>query len=203
MAALDDLAHKLGMNPLEFFKKNIELTGPRASTYMDEFPVADEWMGWSKGWHPCGDKTPGPIQRGLGMSMHTWGGRGHQSECDLTIQPDGSVTIKMGTQDLGTGTRTAILAVAADTLGLTPQQITLLYGDTRYPMSGGSGGSTTIGGFSSATRRASVDARGALFAKASPVLGSTPEPREAVTCQAPVKCQALTAPSSKAAGSKL
>ena len=37
------------------------------------------------------------------MSMHTWGGRGHQSECDLTIQPDGSVAIKMGTQDLGTG----------------------------------------------------------------------------------------------------
>ena len=47
-----------------------------------------------------------------------------------------------GTQDLGTGTRTAILAVAADTLGLTPQQINLLYGDTQYPPSGGLGGST-------------------------------------------------------------
>ena len=143
MAALDDLAHKLGMNPLEFFKKNIELTGPRANIYLDEFPVADELMSWSKRWHPRGDKTPGPIKRGLGVSMHTWGGRGHQSECDLTIQPDGSVTIKMGTQDLGTGTRTAIMAIAADTLGLTPQQINLLYGDTQYPPSGGSGGSTS------------------------------------------------------------
>ena len=95
MAALDDLAHKLGMNPLEFFKKNIELTGPRANIYMDEFPIADELMSWSNRWHPRGDKTPGPIKRGLGMSIHTWGGRGHQSECDLTIQPDGSVTIKM------------------------------------------------------------------------------------------------------------
>src|SRR5213076_1960212 len=105
--------------------------------------------------------------------LHTWGGRGHQSECDLTIQPDGSVTIKMGTQDLGTGTRTAILAVAADTLGLAPEQITLLYGDTRYPMSGGSGGSTTIGGVCGTTRRASVDARDALFSKVAPLLGST------------------------------
>src|SRR5256885_16080252 len=127
------------------------------------------------------------------MSMHTWGGRGHQSECALPIQPDGSVTIKMGTQDLGTGTRTAILAVAADTLGLTPQQITLLYGDTRYAMSGGSGGSTTIGGVSSATRRAFVDARDALFAKVAPVLGSAPEQLEVVKGPGCVESQASKA----------
>ncbi len=187
MAALDDLSHTLGMNPLDFFKKNIELTGPRANIYMDEFPIADELMGWSKRWHARGDNAPGPIKQGLGMSMHTWGGRGHQSECDLTIQPDASVTIKMGTQDLGTGTRTAILAVAADTLGLTPQQITLFYGDTRYPMSGGSGGSTTIGGVSSTTRRAAVDARDALFAKIAPALDATPDQLECVKGQVRVK----------------
>ena len=203
MASLDDLAHKLGMNPLEFFKKNIELTGPRANIYMDEFPIADELMGWSKRWHPRGDKTPGPIKRGLGMSIHTWGGRGHQSECDLTIQPDGSVTIKMGTQDLGTGTRTAILAVAADTLGLTPQQINLLYGDTQYPPSGGSGGSTTIGGVSSTTRRAAVDARDALFAKVAPALGATPEQLEAVKGQIRVKGQASKALAWKEACAKI
>ena len=187
MGALDDLAHKLSMNPLEFFRKNIELTGPRANIYMDEFSVADELMGWSTRWHPRGDKAPGPIKRGMGMSFHTWGGRGHQSECDLTIQPDGSVTIKMGTQDLGTGTRTAILAVAADTLGLSPQQVTLLYGDTRYPMSGGSGGSTTIGGVSSTTRRAAIDARDALFAKIAPALGVAPDQLESVKGQIRVK----------------
>jgi len=203
MAALEDLAHKLGMNPLEFFKKNIELTGPRANIYMDEFPIADELMGWSKRWHPRGDKTPGPIKRGLGMSIHTWGGRGHQSECDLTIQPDGSVTIKMGTQDLGTGTCTAILAVAADTLGLTPQQINLLYGDTQYPPSGGSGGSTTIGGVSSTTRRAAVDARDALFAKLAPALGATPEQLEAVKGQIRVKGQASKALAWKEACAKI
>jgi xanthine dehydrogenase YagR molybdenum-binding subunit len=187
MGALDDLAHKLGMNPLEFFKKNIELTGPRANIYLDEFAIADELMGWSKRWHRRGDDTPRTIKNGLGMSLHTWGGRGHQSECDLTIQPDGSVTIKMGTQDLGTGTRTAIMLVAADTLGLSPQQITLLYGDTRYPVSGGSGGSTTIGGVSSTTRRAAIDARNALFAKVAPALGTSPDQLEATKGQIRVK----------------
>jgi xanthine dehydrogenase YagR molybdenum-binding subunit len=203
MAALDDMAHKLGMNPLEFCKKNIEMTGPRANVYMDEFPIADELMGWSKHWHGRGDTASGPIKRGLGMSMHTWGGRGHQSECDLTIQPDGSVTIKMGTQDLGTGTRTAILAVAADTLGLSPQQITLLYGDTRYPMSGGSGGSTTIGGVSSTTRRAAVDARDALFAKVAPALGTTADQLEAVKGQIRVKGTASKALAWKDACAKI
>jgi xanthine dehydrogenase YagR molybdenum-binding subunit len=203
MAALEDLAAKLGMNPLEFFKKNIELTGPRANVYRDEFEVADDLMGWSKRWHQRGDSTAGAIKQGLGMSMHTWGGRGHQSECDLTIQPDGSVTIKMGTQDLGTGTRTAIMAVAADTLGIAPQQITLLYGDTRYPMSGGSGGSTTIGGVSSTTRRAAVDAREALFAKVAPALGSTPDQLEAVKGQVRVKGNSSKALSWKDACAKI
>ena len=203
MSALDDLAHKLSMNPLEFFKKNIELTGSRANIYMDEFPIADELMGWSKRWHARGDKTPGPIKHGLGMAMHTWGGRGHQSECDLTIQPDGSVTIKMGTQDLGTGTRTAILAMAADTLGLTPEQITLYYGDTRYPMSGGSGGSTTIGGVSSTTRRAAVDARDALFAKVAPALGVAPDQLEAVKGQIRVKVEPSKTVEWKAACAKI
>jgi xanthine dehydrogenase YagR molybdenum-binding subunit len=203
MAALDDLAHKLDMNPLEFFKKNVELTGSRANIYSDEFPIADELMGWSKRWHKRGDSTPGPIKHGLGMSMHTWGGRGHQSECDLTLQPDGSVTITMGTQDLGTGTRTAIMAVAADTLGLTPQQITLLYGDTRYPMSGGSGGSTTIGGVSSTTRRAAVDARDALFAKIAPALGATPDQLECVQGQVRVKATPSKALSWKDACAKI
>ena len=77
------------------------------------------------------------MKRGLGLSIHTWGGRGHDSNCDLTIHPDGSVEIKMGTQDLGTGTRTIIIMVAADTLGIPMDNVKLLIGDSRYPVSGG------------------------------------------------------------------
>ncbi len=74
-------------------------------------------MGWKEKWRPRGQNISGNIARGLGLSLHTWGGRGHASDCDLSIHPDGSVDIKMGTQDLGTGTRTCIMIVAADTLG--------------------------------------------------------------------------------------
>jgi xanthine dehydrogenase YagR molybdenum-binding subunit len=180
ICAFDDLAAKLNMNPVDFWLKNIELTGARSKYYKDEFPIADKLMNWSARWHPRGDKTPGSVKQGLGVSLHTWGGRGHASECDLTINGDGSVEIKMGTQDLGTGTRTCIMAVAADTLGLPLENIRLLIGDNKYPVSGPSGGSSTIGGVSSSTRRASVDARDALFAKVAPALDAKPEELEAV-----------------------
>ena len=84
-------------------------------------------MGWKEKWHPRGQNMSGNIARGLGLSLHTWGGRGHASDCDLTIHPDGSVDIKMGTQDIGTGTRTTIAIVAADTLGLTVERHQALY----------------------------------------------------------------------------
>jgi len=86
----------------------------------------------------------------------------------------------MGTQDLGVGTRTAILIVAADSLGIPMEAIDLKIGDNQYPASGGSGGSTTIGGVSASTRRAAVDALNELLAKVAPGLKAKPEELESV-----------------------
>ena len=179
MSALEDLAAQLNMNPLDLFLKNIELTGTRAGIYRDELKIAADLIGW-RNWHPRGDKTAGPIKRGLGLSIHTWGGGGHPSDCDITIHPDGSVELKMGTQDLGTGTRTAVNIVAADTFGLPLEAVKVMIGDNSYPPSGPSGGSTTIGGVSSSTRRAALDALDQIFAKAAPALEAKPEELEAV-----------------------
>jgi xanthine dehydrogenase YagR molybdenum-binding subunit len=185
MAALEDLAAKLNMDPLDFLLKNIKLTAPpedpfhRADTYAEELRIGAELIGWKQHWHPRGQSGTGPVKRGLGLAIHTWGGRGHDSNCQLTIHPDGSVDIKIGSQDLGTGTRTCIMIVAADTLGLPLDQIQLNIGDNQYPASGGSGGSTTIGGVSASTRRAAVDALSALFEKVAPALNAKPEELEA------------------------
>ena len=203
MCAVDDAAAKLNMDPYDFFQKNLDITGPRAALYADEMRIADELMGWKKNWHPRGDKSSGHIKRGMGLSIHTWGGRGHESNCDLTIQPDGAVEIKMGTQDLGTGTRTCILMVAGETLGIPIDRINLLYGDTRYPMSGGSGGSTTIGGVSSSTRRAATDALNQLLAKVAPALNAQPDQLEAANGSIRVKGDTSRAMSWKDACAKM
>jgi len=187
MGALDDLAAKLGISPLDLWLKNLDITGPRKETYREELGIAADLMGWKEKWKPHGQNISGGIARGLGLSIHTWGGRGHTSDCDLIIHPDGSVEIKMGTQDIGTGTRTTIVIVAAETLGLPIEAINLYIGDTLYPPSGGSGGSTTPGGVSSSTRRAAVDVREALFAKVAPALNAQPSELECVNSTVRVK----------------
>ena len=187
MGAVEDLAAKLKMDPLELIQRNLNIAGPRKDTYKEEFAIADDMMGWKKRWHQRGDKTPGNIKQGLGLSMHTWGGRGHNSTQDFSINPDGSVVIKLGTQDLGTGALTIITIVAADTLGIPLDQVKVMYGNNHYPASGGSGGSTTSGGVTSSTRRAAVNARDALFEKVAATLKAKPEELEAIGGQVQVK----------------
>ncbi len=188
MAALDDLAAKLNMDPIEFFSRNADLAAEkRGEVYRQELQKAAELADWKKNWHPRGDKTAGHLKRGLGVSLHTWGGRGHNSNCNVSIHPDGSVEVALGSQDLGTGTRTVIAVVAAETFGLPPEAVKVTIGDSRYPNSGASGGSTTVGGVSSSTRRGSVDALEQLFAAVAPSLGAQPDQLEAVEGRIQVK----------------
>lgn len=182
MSAIDDLAAKLGTDPLDFFIKNIEMTGVRANVYKDELLKGAEMIEWKKLWRPRGEGAVGStktLKRGLGLSIHTWGGGGHASDCDLTIHPDGSVEIKLGSQDLGTGTRTTIQIVVAESLGLPFDGVKVYIGDNKYPPSGSSGGSTTIGGVSASSRRASIDALNQLFEKIAPAMSTTPDKLEA------------------------
>jgi len=178
-SAMEDLAAKLNMDPMDFFLKNIDLAGDHAKIYRDEFPIAARLIDWKAKWHPRGQSGSGPVKRGLGLSIHTWGGRGNQSNCQVVIHPDGSVETNIGSQDLGTGTRTVINIVAAETLGLPLHAVKVNLGDNRYPPAGASGGSTTVSGVSTSTRMAATNALNELLAKVAPSLGTTPDKLEA------------------------
>jgi xanthine dehydrogenase YagR molybdenum-binding subunit len=203
MAALDDLAAKLSMDPIEFLMKNLALAKPREQIYRQELQKAAELAEWTKYWHPRGDRSPGPIKRGLGVSIHTWGGGGHNSSCNVAIHPDGSVEVTLGSQDLGTGTRTVIAITAAETFGLPVEAVRVNLGDSKYPTSGASGGSTTVGGVSGSTRRGCVDALEQLFAAVAPSLGAPAEQLEAVDGRIQVKGDAAKSLTWKQACAKL
>jgi len=79
--------------------------------------------------------------------------------------------VRIGTQDIGTGTRTVVALVAADALGLQPAQITPQIGDTEYGVAPGSGGSTTAASISPGVRIASLKALELLKEKIAPALG--------------------------------
>ena len=91
MSILEDLAAELEMDPLELFRKNLSMVaGDRGPTYEEELSIAADLMEWKANWRPRGSGS-GVMRRGLGLSIHTWGGKGHRSACEVTVHPDGGV----------------------------------------------------------------------------------------------------------------
>lgn len=201
-AAMEDLAAKMKMDPLELFLKNVDLTA-RPQTYERQLKKAAEMAEWKKLWHPRGDSGRGPVKRGLGIGVNTWGGAGHDSTARCNIHADGTVEVEVGSQDLGTGTRTVIAQVAAESLGLRVNDIRVKIGDTNYPPSGSSGGSTTVGGVSSSTRKATLNALEKLFEEVAPSLGAPATELEAVDGKIQVKGNPAKSLTWKAACAKL
>ncbi len=152
----DDVAAKLGIDSYDVFLRNLQSRpADKADVYREQMKVAAKIMDWKKKYRPHGKgRAKGSVVTGLGMGIHTWGGAGHNSTCTVKIHPDGGVETFLGSQDLGTGTRTAIGMVVAETLGLPISAVKVNIGSSTYPASGPSGGSTTIGGVSESNRRA-------------------------------------------------
>jgi xanthine dehydrogenase YagR molybdenum-binding subunit len=200
-AAITDFADAIKMDPYEVFFKNAAVSA-RPETYRKQLAKAAELIDWKKKYTHGAQKT-GTLRRGLGIGIATWGGAGHASKCKITIHPDGTVEVELGSQDIGTATRTCITQVAAETLGLPMSGVKVKLGDNSYPPSGPSGGSTTIGGVSSSTRKAAVNALEKLFEKVAPSLGVTPDQLEADDSRVVVKGNPAKAISWKQACQKM
>jgi xanthine dehydrogenase YagR molybdenum-binding subunit len=173
-ATMDDLADALGMDPIEFRIKN----DPNERRHR-QYRHAAQLVGWDRR-----NKTPGAgsgiLRRGFGIGSATWGGGGGGTYAQVDILPDGAVTVRTATQDIGTATRTVVAMVAAEQLGLRVEDITPLIGDTSFPPSGGSGGSTTCASVAPAVKVTVDAALWALFQKVAPALGAEPENLAAV-----------------------
>ena len=87
---------------------------------------------------------------------------------------DGRFEVRVGTQDIGTGTRTVLAMVAAEELGMPLSAVTAQIGDTRFPFSVPSGGSSTCPSDSPAIRQAAAHLKQKLFRIAAPMLGAEP-----------------------------
>lgn len=156
--AIDDLAAKMEMDSYDFFLKNLDLT-KLPDLYRAEMEVAAKLMDWKGKWHPHGKgEKQGQWKHGLGMALHTWGGGSVKSTCLLRVHGDGTAEVQQGSQDIGTGTRTIIGMVAADTFGIPLSSVNVQLGSSKYTPANPSGGSITVGSVSGATRRAAQEA---------------------------------------------
>ena len=169
---MDELADKVGMDPLEFRIRNLPPKAPDAM-WAEYYTLGAKRFGWDKR-HKTGEAERGPIKTGMGVSANQWGGGGRAGNAHIDILADGSVVTKCGTQDLGTGTRTVVAMVPAETLGIPVSSVKVEIGDTNLPFTGVSGGSTATAGVAPALRIAAGRARDALFARVAPSLGVEP-----------------------------
>jgi xanthine dehydrogenase YagR molybdenum-binding subunit len=164
---MDDLAHKLGMDPVEFRKKNLT-----DKVYHRQLDRGAREIGWHKR-----NKTPGggtgPLKRGMGCGVGTWGGGGNnQCKVDVTISRDGSVVVAVGTQDLGTGTRTYTRAIVAEELGLQQKDVVEKIGSSKMGAANASGGSTTAASLAPSVKDAAYKARMAMAERIAALLGN-------------------------------
>ena len=166
---MDELADQIQMDPVEFRLKNLPPKAPNAM-WADYFPEAAQKFGWSKR-HPTGDSTPGPIKTGFGCAANRWGGGGRGSQARCEIHPDGGVVMRCGTQDIGTGIRTIVQMITAETLGIPFEAVIPEIGDSVHPFSGGSGGSTTSPSVSPAIRITAEKARAEFADRLASELG--------------------------------
>ena len=178
---MDELAVKLKLDPVELRLKNDPLEIRRKA-----LQLGAQRFGWQAKYKSPGS-TPGPLKTGVGCAGASWGGGGQGTKAEARINPDGSLEVRCGTQDLGTGIRTVIAVVAAEVFGLQPEQVLVRIGDTQFPYSGGSGGSTTTASVAPAIydvctkalaevqqRSGVADARGAHWPAACKQLGLDP-----------------------------
>lgn len=190
--AVDDLAAKLGIDPVVVRRKNLPPNNPevkakdpvawagrRHDIYTEQLDLAAKLSGWAEKWHPPGKGPGGAVKHGIGMALHTWGGfaagGNTPNDCTVVIGRDGSVTAETSTQDLGTAQRTVTAVVVAEILGLEPTDVVTKIGESDLGYSTGSGGSTTCPSQAPATLRAAQAALEDLFKKVGPKVGADPK----------------------------
>jgi xanthine dehydrogenase YagR molybdenum-binding subunit len=167
---MDDLAYKLGMDPLEFRIKNATNDAHRR-----QLKKGAQVIGWERRNATPGGGT-GVLRRGIGCGIGAWGGGGHaQCKVDVTIGRDGSVVGSVGSQDLGTGTRTYIRAIIAEELGLGMGDVREEIGDSNLGDANASGGSTTAASLAPAVKDAAVKAKQEMARRIAALLGVPPE----------------------------
>ena len=169
---MDELAYKIKMDPVEFRKKNL-----RDEVYHRQLNRGAREIGWPRR-NPVAGGNTGPLKRGMGCAVGTWGGGGNnQCKVDVTISRDGSVLVAVGTQDLGTGTRTYTRAIVAEELGLTIRDVKERIGNSKLGAANPSGGSTTAPSLSPSVKDAAIKARMLMAERVAPLLGN-PKPEE-------------------------
>ncbi len=147
--ALDELACKLNMDPVELRIKNYAEVHPQSklpwsSKYLKEcYETGKEKIGWHKRPAVPRSLTENGKLVGYGMGGGVFGAYRGNASVRAILNNEGMLTLQSAVSDMGPGTATTMVKIAADTMLLPAVKIKFLLGDTDYPPGPTQGGSAT------------------------------------------------------------
>jgi xanthine dehydrogenase YagR molybdenum-binding subunit len=145
--AMDEMAEKLGLDPIEFRVINdtqVDPTNPERPFSQRQLiqclRLGAERFGWSRRSATPGQKRDGQWLVGLGVAAGFRNNQVMKSAARVRLDARGEVTVETDMTDIGTGSYTIVAQTAAEMMGVAIDKVTVRLGDSSFPASAGSGG---------------------------------------------------------------
>jgi xanthine dehydrogenase YagR molybdenum-binding subunit len=176
--AMDEMAEKLGMDPVEFRIRNDTQVDPEKPErpfsqrqLVQCLRTGAERFGWNKRNPKHGSVRDGRWLLGMGMAAGFRNNLVMKSGARVRLGGDGKVTVETDMTDIGTGTYTIIGQTAAEMMGVPLDKVVVRLGDSNFPVAAGSGGQWGANSSTAGVYAACMKLRHAVAAK----LGFDPE----------------------------
>jgi xanthine dehydrogenase YagR molybdenum-binding subunit len=184
-SAIDELAVALGIDPIELRILNEPEKDPLSGIAFSSRHIVEAWragaetFGWAARSATPGATRDGEWLIGMGCAKATYPyHRMPGGAARITLRKDGHALVEIAAHEMGMGTGTTQTMVSAARLGLNPDLVTFVYGDSSLPgvvLAGGSQQTASIGISVMAAERALVAELLKLAGNDSPVAGLTPD----------------------------
>ena len=176
--AVDELASKVGIDPLEFRLINYtEVDAMSGKPFTSKelkraYAAGAERFGWKGRPMEAGSKRDGHELIGWGMATGVWDAMFMKTSARARLSANGNLEIATAASDIGTGTYTILAQVASQTLGIPVEDISIKIGDSELPASPVEGGSWTAASSGAAVQLACQDVAEQLLKLATKLYNS-------------------------------
>lgn len=166
--AMDELAEKLGLDPVELRIRNEPEVDPENGRPFSMRQLVRclregaQLFGWDRRLPTPGQVRDGRWLVGVGMASAIRGNFLLPAKCSFSVDADGVITVRQGMTDIGTGTYTVLAQIAAETLSVPLGQVRVEIGDSELPPAPGSGGQFGAATAGSAALMAGMNLRKAI-----------------------------------------